>query len=1007
MPQLFCMNALRRSRSLKNLVKITGLTFLIFLVSACTTQKRRGDTSKLKKFYHNTTAKYNGYFNANEILLESINQLNGSYRDNYNKLLELYPYVANNNAQSQASSLDEAIKKVSVVVNLHRISHWTDDCYLLLGQAQYLKQNYEDAQEAFEFLAAEYSPEAMAAREKADTKGKKKKKKPSSSTKKKKKKRKPSSSAKKKSSSSSKKKSSSSSYGGKKKKKKKSKKRRPSGYGSKKKKAPSKSKPKPKEEAKIKDTSPKETPKKVEKTTNTKTEKTEKTEKAASIKADEKAEKYFLKHRPVYQEGQLWLARTYTEREMYSEAEVILQKLDKDPLTFKELRKDLSIAQAYLNIKKKEYNPAIDPLEEAITLSNDRSEKARMSYIIAQIHQQEGRGDQALASFERALKYSPSYEMEFSSRLNVAQNAWINGQVTSEEALKTLAQMLKDSKNVEYKDQVFFAMAQINIKEKNIAGAIANLKSSLLSSAGNDAQSAETHLLLAQLYYDQEDYVQAKYSFDSTLMVLPKNDERFAKTEAFRDNLTDIAKNIEIIALQDSLLAIASMNEEEKKELAYQIKKEQEAKKIAAAAAASRNAVKTTSKSRSSGVAPSNFFAYDDKKIKKGKKDFEKRWGERSLEDDWRRSARKGSIGELSDEEQAEQISKELTQQDIDEIFKDVPQTPQQIKAAKTKIGNALFALGTLYKDRLERNDLAIVTLEDLSNRFPGNDKELEAWYFLYVMFNEANNDIKAQEYYTKITNRYANSLYAQALTDPDFKNKTEAERNRLNDYYDDTYVVFQQANYEQTHQRITDATKTFGKTNELQAKFALLDAMCMGNIKGKDEYIKQLKNIVAKFPDTDEQTRAKEILRLLGSKGVSGVRDEQSIASGGNFKVNEEQVHYFIVALKDNTVKLTDAKAQLSNYHRKYHQLDRLRISNIYLGADTSMPILVVRRYKDKNAAMRYYNGILKNEQDFLDSAINFEMFAVSQSNYRQILKLKSLEQYRSFFQENYLDSN
>ena len=594
--------------------------------------------------------------------------------------------------------------------------------------------------------------------------------------------------------------------------------------------------------------------------------------------------------------------------------------------------------------------------------------------------------------------------MEFSSRLNVAQNAWLNGNATSEEAVKTLEQMLKDSKNEGYKDQVYYALAQIALKEKDEVLAIKHLKSSLAENTGNEAQMAESHLLLAQLYYGRQDYVNAKYSFDSTLMVLPKTDDRYNQTKAFRDNLTDIAKNIEIIQLQDSLLAITEMTDQERKELAYQIKKDQEAKRLADAA---KSSITSDSRNpRRGGAAPSTFFAYDDKKLKKGKKDFEKRWGDRLLEDDWRRSNRRLQGAELTEEQQAEQIERELTQEDIDEIFKDVPQTPSQIKSAKSKISNALFTLGTLYKDRLEKKDLAIETLEDLSNRFPGNDKELDAWYYLYLIFNEDGNTAKAKEYYNKITGRYPKSLYAKALTDPDFKNKAEAERNRLNDYYEATYVTFQQAKYEETHQRISEVEKNFGKTNELQAKFALLDAMCMGNLKGKEEYINQLKGVVAKFPDTEEQTRAKEILRLLGERGVAGVKNEATRLNA-NFKADADMTHYFIIALKGNTIKLTDAKADVSDYNRKYHQLDRLRISNIYLGANTSLPILVIRRFKDKNVAMRYYNGILQNEQDFFDSSVDYEMFAVSQANYRQILKLKSLDEYRSFFQENYLDTN
>jgi len=113
---------------------------MVFLAD-CTTQKRKGDMSALAKLYENTTAKYNGYFNAREILRSSILELEEQHQDNYNKILNMYRYVEAENPQAVAGSLDEAIKKGSIVVSLHRESVWTDDCYLLLGQAQYLKQD--------------------------------------------------------------------------------------------------------------------------------------------------------------------------------------------------------------------------------------------------------------------------------------------------------------------------------------------------------------------------------------------------------------------------------------------------------------------------------------------------------------------------------------------------------------------------------------------------------------------------------------------------------------------------------------------------------------------------------------------------------------------------------------------------------------------------------------------------------------------------------------------------
>ena len=45
------------------------------------------------------------------------------------------------------------------------------------------------------------------------------------------------------------------------------------------------------------------------------------------------------------------------------------------------------------------------------------------------------------------------------------------------------------------------------------------------------------------------------------------------------------------------------------------------------------------------------------------------------------------------------------------------------------------------------------------------------------------------------------------------------------------------------------------------------------------------------------------------------------------------------------------------------------------------------------------------KNAKDFIDPAIRFDVVAITQNNYREILKAKSLEGYKTFFEANYFD--
>ena len=142
---------------LKSVVRTGAFLVLIFL-TACVSTKKKGEVSKVAKFYHNTTAHYNGYFNANEIMVESRERLISQYQDNYNEILKIYPEYNFDKPEIVAEELDKAIEKVAIVATVHEPSRWVDDCYVMLGKAQFLKQDYESAEETFLYFIEEFDP---------------------------------------------------------------------------------------------------------------------------------------------------------------------------------------------------------------------------------------------------------------------------------------------------------------------------------------------------------------------------------------------------------------------------------------------------------------------------------------------------------------------------------------------------------------------------------------------------------------------------------------------------------------------------------------------------------------------------------------------------------------------------------------------------------------------------------------------------------------------------------
>lgn len=980
------------------------------LASACVTQKKKDDVSAIRKGYHNMTAHYNGYYNANVLIGESMAELNDQYKDNYSKVLPVYEYVAADNPKAVAEKCDKAAEKVSVVINLHRVSHWTDDCYLLLGQAQYLKQDYESAEETFEFMTAEFNPKEMAKRD-AKSKASKKRKQavkqgkasPKASddgeeevklTKKEKEKL------------------------AKKKKKQREKERKKKMKAAKKRKKGKKPSGKKPDEDKAEPKAEKKKKAEKEKEEEEEAPEVEPLPAPGSISlgdlgpkvVESDPENYFMKHRPAYQEGLLWMARTYIERDNFTNAERLLSDLENSPTTFEDVRREVATAKAHFYLTQKKYAQAVEPLNAAIKLTEDKPTRARLSFILGQVQQLQKNPEAAFAAFQEVVKNQPPYEMEFAARLNMAL-----ANSVADESVKQLEKMLKDEKNAEYKDQIYYSLAQIALEKGDKKEGIKNLELSLQHSSRNVSQKADSYLLLADLYFEDENYVKSKLYYDSTLIVMTNADERFNRVSSLAQNLQGIAQNIQTIQTQDSLLNISRMTDEERKELAAKLKKERdeellrqakEKAKMAAGNSISPADIKAGFQPPTAG-SNSKFWAYNDRDVKQGVKDFQRKWGSRTLQDNWRRSNQQ-SIGDITDELADAKPGGALTDEDINEILKDVPDTPEEIAGADRQIEAAYFALGSLYRDKLQHYQKSVEALEELLRRYPETQYQLDALYYLYLSYSDLGDEANKQLYFDKIVNGYPTSNYARILKDPTFMQQVQAKENKLNNYYDETYDSFQKRQYQVAYDRITKVGELFG-TNKLQPRFALLSAMCVGNLQGREKYVESLKNVVAQYPAEPEASRAKEILRLLGENIGSGPGQQRDLPAGegqvGEYKVGDDQLHYVIVVF-NNDVTLNDAKIVITDYNTKYHNLQKLRMNNIFLGdGDNKKPIIAIRRFKDKTEAMDYYNTTKKNKKDFLDEAkYQFDVLPISQDNYRELLKAKTLDDYRTFFETNYL---
>lgn len=1005
---------------MRRVIVLLGLLATVFALNSCTVQKKRGEVGKLGKLFHNTTAKFNGYFNADVIMQESEAMLASQYQDNYNKVLPIYPYTETRDAKAVAENLDKAIEKVSIVATIHEPSQWVDDCYVLLGKAQYLKQDYEAAEKTFEFFVEEFNPlnkRKSRLKKNADSSRKKKARtstrRPTAKKKRPAKKQRPSIVKKR----SKPKKDKRSRPGSKKRKSRPGSKKRPAKPGSKERPEKTDSPTGESEDASTGSTSfsDSEANENAEDKSTSKTVRSSNPPNSDPKKVVKSAEKDgMFGHKPVYQEGILWLARTYIHRERFSLAQYYLEKVEGDPGTPKSVQREVPVVRAFYHIKKKEYNEAIAALTNAASLAKTKQDRARYTFIIAQLHQAVGRQDKAFDAYNAVINMHPDYEMEFNAELNLSKAAWASGQENATKTIERLEKMAKEEKNFDYRDQIYFTMGTINLKLRKRDVAIENFRASIRYNIGNSSQSAESYYVLATYFYEEEEYADAKYHYDSTLLTLPKSDERYDDVKRKSENLKEIATNISIIELQDSLLRVSEMSPERQREIAAAIKKKKEmmakpaasiAKKaVGLGAAASAMPVSNGISAGSGGAKKSSFFAYDLNKIRRGQNEFRKVWGNRSLEDDWRRSNKvSGSITENTSEKD---IAKRLTDDEIKSLLGEVPFNPKDKAIANSKIEEAYFNLGKLYRSKLEQADKSAEALDELYKRNEASDFREEAYYFSYLSYTDLSNISKANYFKEKLVKEFPYSKYTLSITDPNYAATQLNEEKKLQRQYDEAYEFFAEGNYQQSKEMLDELAKVEDdRIIPLMPKIDLLLAMTEGNLSGQDAYITQLNYVVKKHPNTPEETRAKEILRFI--KGDKQAFDPILYnESGEDFTSDPAKLHYVLVVLYSKSSKdMTSSKIDISTFNQKNFKDQKLKISSIYLNKDDGSQIILIRRFKDQDEAMTYYLKATGDKEAFINSKeVEYEVFAVTQKSYREIVKQKSANAYRDFFKNAYL---
>lgn len=741
------------------------------------------------------------------------------------------------------------------------------------------------------------------------------------------------------------------------------------------------------------------------------------------------------------EEAMIWNARCAMQQQYFTRAQEIIieSQYYVQPKKSKKLNVlyNMAAAEYQLRAPDGDIETAIPFIINVLNNKPSKDIRTRMNFILGQLYEQLEQPAEAHEYFMKVIKKSSSYDMEFNARMHLATN--YNGTPAHKnEILKELNKMLKEEKNEDFRDQIYYAISEIARIDEDTTERVNNLTMSVATYKDNNFQRTHSSLQLAEIYFAQEQYPKAKAYYDTASLSLPKNYPNYANIMKKTKVLTELVDNLQIVYVQDSLQRIAKMGEKERerwvkdKVAEYkrekQRKEKEEADKMAALQSALGYAnVNPNLNNNNSG----KWYFYNSTLMSAGKTEFLRRWGNRKLEDNWRISNKQqlsfeDMAGLNNPKEQADTteydengnpILKRETDPEQERFYtQDLPLTPGAVDSSNMIIANALYQVAIIYFDLLNDRDRGIETLEKFYARFPNHELTPSALYLLYLNYQNAKSS-KSETPKNIILTQYAETDYARLINEPDYYEKLAEKTKEMERKYESVYQQFTQKQWQQTITN-ADAALAVCPDSVLNSKFAYLRAIAIGQVRGDQALKTELQNIVANY----DKMEVAELARILllnfaepepdtaNSKKVEPVAENKNQNTNNNgeqsyFTFAPNDWHYVTMVVNVHKLSVMELKNQISDFNKAFYSLQKFNINSFYITQDEQ--IVTVSRFKNKETALDYYYSFTKYDKfkgDIL--AKNIVIFPISAGNYSIYYKEKaSRPLYEQFFNDNYLN--
>ncbi len=729
---------------------------------------------------------------------------------------------------------------------------------------------------------------------------------------------------------------------------------------------------------------------------------------------------------PSSYEAILWLAKTHVQAERFEKAEAALNllqsKLEDDEFPHS-VEKDMPLVYADFYLAQENYNSAYPYLERGLELNKKRETVMRLYFILGQINQLEENLETATTYYKKVLTKSPPYKMAFETQMNMAR-CYDGAFGDSKQLNKLLLKMAEDKKNEEFLDQIYYALSEVATKDNNDTLTIHYLQLSVAKSVSNDFQKTRSSLDLADIYFEQTDYIEAQAYYDTAVSFIPLDFPDYDKIKNQAGILSDMVVQIQTITVQDSLQRLAQLDSTALYAVIDQIIKDylaEEERKRAEEALAREQGTQFIDMNRpsssSNAVGGGEWYFYNQTALSFGFTEFKKKWGQRKLEDNWRLSDKRQVLPSFGDEDEAA-LDSLASDSAVAEVvasptqrayyLADIPRTEEQMKASDSMRVEAYYLLGYLYLEELRDTTEAIETYLTFLEEYPENKYLLQTWYALYKVYIEHNDIVKATQYKDLIVKNYPDSDYAKVILDPDYYVKLSEQKSQASKLYERAFTAYGK---EQYYRVITFAEKgieQYPDDTALVPRFLYLRAMSLGKVDVPDTLYVALQSLISEYPASPVVPMAQTMLTLLHDEFGIGVspedqgKEEEEQANTSMFSFNAEDVHFVMMVISSDNVKVNALKVRVSDFDQKYFGLVNLRVKSLML--DKQRTLITVGNFQNKNDADNYYSA-LKNDEYVLSGITDeqVQLFSISARNYPVFYKEKDIEAYKSFYEEYY----